>query len=54
VLFRSPLAAAFAISLLQSPATPGDDAYAEIFDRAAGLDKIAFVEDPTPLLFAEP
>ena len=50
----APLAAAFAISLLQSPATPGDDAYAEIFDRAAGLDKIAFVEDPTPLLFVEP
>lgn len=48
------LAAAFALSLLESPTPVHDREYAEFFDRAAGLDQLALADDPSPLFFPEP
>ena len=46
------LAAAFTLSLLYSPA-PLDPAFAEIFDRAAGIDELVPDGEPTLALLAE-
>jgi len=46
------LAAAFAMSLLESPTPSTELAYTEVFDSAAGIDLLVTVEEPSLLSLA--